>query len=245
VADEMRALDELVTGLAAHELDAMRRGGALDVAKLAAVDRALQPVVIRLFLAERIGSMRRIARAHVDAILSLSLEGGPSASYDLPHGWRAERDYNLLRIVSSDSHGDAAREFSVPLNLSGTTIVDAADFEFSAATLSAADASASMPENLYVAIFDAAALTDAGLVVRNFVRGDRIHPLGMSGARKVKDVFIDRKLARTRRKTYPIVSLAGEVVWIPGLARASAAIVTKATEAAVRVEARERSESVV
>jgi len=61
----------------------------------------------------------------------------------------------------------------------------------------------------------------------------------MSGERKVQDVFIDRKLVRSRRGTYPIVTLGREVVWIPGFARARAAIVTKSTEAAVRVEARE------
>jgi tRNA(Ile)-lysidine synthase len=233
----MRALDELVTEIAARELDSLRSHDALDVSKLALLHRAVQPVVIRLFLAERIGGLRRISRAHVDAIVRLALEGGPSASFDLPHGYCAERGYNLLRIVHLDAGREVTQEFSLPLKLDGATTVDAAGFEFRAATISAAEIS--MPENLFVALFDAAAVTDAGLVVRNFVRGDRIRPLGMSGARKVKDVFIDRKLARSRRSTYPIVTLGREVVWIPGFARAGAAVVTKSTEAVVRVEARE------
>ena len=237
VADEMRSLDELVTAIAAREFDALRSHDALDVSKLALVHRAVQPVVIRLFLAERIGGLRRISRAHVDAILRLALEGEPSASYDLPHGYRAEREYNLLRIVHLDAGREVTPEFSQPLKLDGATIVDAAGFEFRAATISAADIS--MPEDLFVALFDAAAVSDAGLVVRNFILGDRISPLGMSGERKVKEVFIDRKLARSRRGTYPIVTLGREVVWIPGFARARAAIVTKSTEAVVRVEARE------
>ena len=36
------------------------------------------------------------------------------------------------------------------------------------------------------------------LTVRNFREGDRIAPLGMSGHRKVKDIFIDHKLAAGR-----------------------------------------------
>jgi tRNA(Ile)-lysidine synthase len=92
---------------------------------------------------------------------------------------------------------------------------------------------------LHVALFDAAAIADAGLVVRNFIRGDRIHPIGMRGERKVKDVFIDRKIPRLERRRFPIVTLAGEVAWLPGLARGSAALISNATETILRVEARE------
>ena len=98
VADEMRSLDDLVTAIAARELDAMRvRGGAIDVSGFAAVNRAVQAAAIRLFLSERIGSLRRVSRAHVEAIRELIIEGGPSDSIDLPGGWRAEREYNFLR----------------------------------------------------------------------------------------------------------------------------------------------------
>jgi tRNA(Ile)-lysidine synthetase-like protein len=93
--------------------------------------------------------------------------------------------------------------------------------------------------DLCVALFDAAAIADAGLVVRNFIRGDRIHPIGMRGERKVKDVFIDRKIPRLDRRRFPIVTLAGEVAWLPGLARGSAALISNATETILRVEARE------
>ena len=69
LASEMRSLDDLVTAIAARELDAMRvSGGALDVSGFGAVNRAVQAVAIRLFLAEQIGSLRRISRAHVEAI---------------------------------------------------------------------------------------------------------------------------------------------------------------------------------
>ena len=100
LADEMRSLDDLVTAIAARELDAMRvGGGAFDVSGFGAVNLAVQAVVIRLFLSERMGSLRRISRAHVEAIRELILEGGPSDSIDLPGGWRAEREYNFLRLA--------------------------------------------------------------------------------------------------------------------------------------------------
>jgi tRNA(Ile)-lysidine synthase len=192
--------------------------------------------VLRLYLSARIGTMRRITRAHLEALRRLVLAGGPSDSIDLPAGWRAEREYNLFRIINTVAASD--EPFSVPLSLDGITIVEAANYRFDASTINV-DAADAWPRDLHVALFDAAAITDAGLVVRNFIRGDRIQPLGMRGARKVKDVFIDRKIPRLERRRFPIVTLAGQVAWLPGLARGRAALIGNATETVLRVEARE------
>jgi tRNA(Ile)-lysidine synthase len=238
VADEMRSLDDLVTAIAARELDAMRvGGGALDVSGFGAVNRAVQAVAIRLFLSERMGSLRRISRAHIEAIRELILQGGPSDSIELPGGWRAEREYNFLWLVNVRDRKADNTAFSVPIAVDGVTIVEAAGFRFEASTLAAADVP--MPERLSVAIFDAAKIGDAGLVARNFVNGDRIHPMGMRGTRKVHDVFVDRKLPRARRQRFPVVMVGDTIAWLPGLARGDCALVTKATETALRVEASE------
>ncbi len=238
VADEMRSLDDLVTVIAARELDAMRvGGGALDVSGFAAVNRAVQAVAIRVFLSERMGSLRRISRAHVEAIRELILEGGPSDSIDLPGGWRAEREYNFLRLMNVRERKAGTGEFSVPIAADGITIVEAAGFQFEASTIAAADAP--MPESLSVAIFDAAKIGDAGMVARNFINGDRIHPMGMRGTRKVHDVFVDRKLPRARREHFPVVMVGDTIAWLPGLARGDCALVSNATETALRVEASE------
>ncbi len=240
LAGEMRSLDDLVTAIAARELDAMRvGGGAFDVSGFGAVNLAVQAVVIRLFLAERMGSLRRISRAHVEAIRELILEGGPSDSIDLPGGWRAEREYNFLRLVNALERKADNAAFSVAIAADGITIVEAAGFKFEASTIAAADAP--MPVSLSVAMFDAAKIADTGLVARNFIRGDRIHPMGMRGTRKVHDVFVDRKLPRARRERFPVVMVGDTIAWLPGLARGDCALVTKATETALRVEASEVS----
>jgi tRNA(Ile)-lysidine synthase len=125
----------------------------------------------------------------------------------------------------------------VAIAVDGITIVGAAGIRFEASTIAAADAS--MPESLSVAMFDAATIAGAGLVARNFMQGDRIHPLGMRGTRKVHDVFVDRKIPRARRERFPIVVAGDTVAWLPGLARADWALVTKSTETVLRVEASE------
>jgi tRNA(Ile)-lysidine synthase len=238
LAGEMRSLDELVTSIASRELDTMRvSGGALDVSGFGAVNRAVQAVVIRLFLSERMGSLRKISREHVESVLHLILEGGPSDSIDLPGGWRARREYNFLRFVDAREEKAGIAGFSVAIAPEGITVVEAAGFKFEASTIAAADAF--MPDSLSVAMFDAAKIADTGLVARNMMKGDRIHPMGMRGTRKLHDVFVDRKLPRARRGRFPVVTIGDTIAWLPGLARADCALVTKATETILRVEATE------
>jgi tRNA(Ile)-lysidine synthase len=236
VADEMRSLDELVVAIAERELDAMRiGGGALDVSGFGAVNRAVQGAVIRLFIAERMGTLRRISRAHIEAIRELIVEGGPSDSIDLPGGWRAAREYNSFRLTKARERKADSAEFSVVIVPDEITIVEKAGFKFAASTIAAAEAS--MPESLSVAMFDAAKIAESQLLARNFMRGDRVHPIGMRGSRKVHDVFVDRKIARARRPRFPVVTVGGEIAWLPGLVRADCALVTKATETILKVEA--------
>lgn len=236
VAAEMRSVDDFMAAAGSIELGAMRcDDGAVDVTRFASLAPALQMTVLRLYLNERMVSLRRITRAHLEAIRRLVLEGGPSDSINLPNGWRAEREYNLLRVVNTTPAD--AEVFSVRLSLDGITTVEAAGYRFEASMIAAGGLSA--PDDLRVALFDAAKIRDSGLWVRNFIRGDRVTPLGMVGVRKVKDVFIDRKLPRASRARFPIVTIGGEVAWLPGLVRGSAALVTQGSEIVLRVEARE------
>lgn len=58
------------------------------------------------------------------------------------------------------------------------------------------------------------------LTVRSRLPGDRIQPLGLNGSKKVKDIFIDDKIAPSQRQRIPIVTDAdGSVIWIPGVRR--------------------------
>ncbi len=56
------------------------------------------------------------------------------------------------------------------------------------------------------------------LIVRTREPGDRIQLVGMSGTKKVKDLFIDEKINVQDRNVWPIITdQSGEILWIPGL----------------------------
>ena len=82
-------------------------------------------------------------------------------------------------------------------------------------------------------------VVDAGelgshLTVRYRRPGDRLHPLGAPGRKKVQDVLVDRKVPRDDRDTVPIVTTEmGEIVWVAGHALEDRFRVTPLTRSVV------------
>jgi tRNA(Ile)-lysidine synthase len=93
-----------------------------------------------------------------------------------------------------------------------------------------------LPNDLWEVAADAHAVA-APLLVRSVRRGDRIRPLGMRGHRKLHDIFVDRKLPRDERWSLPVIEAAGKILWVPGVVRSSAAPITPATRATLRLAA--------
>jgi len=82
-------------------------------------------------------------------------------------------------------------------------------------------------------VIDASAL-GSHLIVRYRRPGDRLHPLGASGRRKVQDVLVDRKVPRDDRDTVPIVTTeTGEIIWVAGQVLAEPFRVTPLTKSVV------------
>ncbi len=79
------------------------------------------------------------------------------------------------------------------------------------------------------ATMDAAGIA-APLIVRNWAPGDRVRPLGMTGTRKLQDLFVDRKVPRADRLRVPVVAdTSGRILWVAGHVIAEEFRVTPAT----------------
>jgi tRNA(Ile)-lysidine synthase len=61
----------------------------------------------------------------------------------------------------------------------------------------------------------------------------------MEGSRKLHDIFIDRKLGRARRHSFPVITLEGQVAWLPGLVRGRIALIGPETVRVLRLQALE------
>ena len=55
------------------------------------------------------------------------------------------------------------------------------------------------------------------VTVRNRRPGDRLHPLGAAGSRRLKEVLIDRRVPKDLRDRIPLLCLGERIVWVPGI----------------------------
>jgi tRNA(Ile)-lysidine synthase len=144
------------------------------------------------------------------------------------------RQYDRLRVADHVPAGRA--NFSTPLAFEGTTEILEAGLAFEASLVGAGQVA--MPSDHSSALFDVQAIAAEGLTARNFKPGDRIRPLGMAGTRKVKDVFIDRKLPPRLRGRFPVIAMGRQIVWLPGILRGEGALVSTASETVLQIRAR-------
>ena len=78
---------------------------------------------------------------------------------------------------------------------------------------------------LYTKVFDCDKITYA-MVVRNRIDGDKITVSSEGKTKKLKDIFIDRKIPKDERNLVPVVSSGKDVIWLVGI-RDSADFVPK------------------
>jgi len=227
--DEQLVLDQF----GFSELEVCRHGDGLDRVRLMQEPVALQRLILRNWIEARCGSLRGFEYAHIEALRELASTGPANGRLAIPGGWELQREYDALRLVKGE-RGFKPNGYLYSLKLGETLRVCEAKVELISNLVPSSVSGLAM--DLSEAYFDADALPEP-LVVRNFRRGDRFEPLGMSGRKKVKDLFIDRKVALTERANLPMLIGGGQVLWIPGHGRSRAALVTSSSRAIARIKA--------
>lgn len=141
---------------------------------------------------------------HIDIILDLISSRRANAFVNLPNDVLARKNYNSFELV---------RE---------TEVISSYEIEF--------DSYVSLPNNHVIELventednsnnicrLDSKEIT-LPLIVRTRRVGDKMKVKGLNGTKKIKDIFIDKKLSMKKRDVWPIVlDSKGNVVWIPGI----------------------------
>ena len=151
----------------------------------------------------------------------------------IPGGWELVRDYDRIKL-KKQLRRETPLCYQHPLEIGSMLTIAEAGLEFSSSRVAGPSA---LPDSLFEAVFDAASL-QAPLVVRNFRNGDRFEPFGMSGHKKIKDLFIEKRLPLSVRKHWPLLVCADDILWIPGYGRSRRALVSSSTRTVLRLAAR-------
>jgi tRNA(Ile)-lysidine synthase len=222
----IREEDQLLDGLARQKLEELCAGGGLRREGLLAEPAAMQRRLLRLWIEKARGNLRGLGFVHVDDLLRLIKDGPPQGRLALPGALELAREYGTLKLVRRTT-GFKRSCYSYEFNAGSSLRIPQAGSEIRSEVIKAP--LVRYPADFKEAVFDSACLTGP-LAVRNFRRGDYFQPLGMTGHKKIKDLFIENKLTLSARANWPLLVLGREVLWIPGYGRSELAKVTRQTE---------------
>jgi tRNA(Ile)-lysidine synthase len=207
LAEEAHLLERVV-------LEALEAAGAgagavaIRADALEGSEPALRRLALRALAERATGRTVSLGRRQAERLMRLAslAEGG---AVDLGHGVRAICEHGLIRFVVT-SEADAAPE-PVSLRVPGSCRLGHWEVR---AELHPSPVEPAGPD---LATLDAEALGEQ-LVVRTWREGDRMRPLGMDGTKSLQDLFTDRGVPRSLRHHLPVVTAAGHVVWVAGVA---------------------------
>jgi tRNA(Ile)-lysidine synthase len=188
--------------------DAKDAGGVLSLSAFADFPLALQRRVVRA-ASESLGM--RLDFHHVEEVLALgSAHVGPAKSTVLPDGWVVSRNKGELCFeMQSDTPRKVDYEYRLPVP--GSVEVQETESRFEVVLVSGKAAEGYNPEDL----LDRALLA-SDLRVRNWRPGDRFWPAHTKGAKKIKELLQERRVAGPERQLWPVVVSGSDVVWVRG-----------------------------
>jgi tRNA(Ile)-lysidine synthase len=206
----------------------------LSAVQLARLHRALLRRVIRHSVLALTGSLNRLDHNHVEAVARLIAHRGPAKQLDLPQAIGVTRDGDEICFAIGPQ---AIRpQFEYRISGTGTTRIPEIGKTLRLMETGFNGLPAAFRKYpLEKAFFDLDALSFP-LVVRNFRPGDRFTPLGITGSQKVKDFFINQKVPRFKRHTYPLLLSKGKIIWVGGRRIDDSVKVTETTRRVLQAE---------
>lgn len=169
--------------------------------------------VLRAGAGEALGPLWDWGYVHFQALAHAVRRGQTGHTVVLPGGSEARVEYGTLIIGPRAAQPEADAIKPRPLPVPGRVAVPEAGVELEAAIVQRDEAPKPGPDT---AVLDPALAH--GLQVRGWQPGDRFHPLGAPGSKKLHDFFIDTKVPRRRRATVPLVIHPEKgIIWVVGL----------------------------
>lgn len=235
LAETLRGEEEWLESLAtAARARVQNSPSVISLERLAAEPVALRARILRQWL-EQNEKVRAVKFRHLESLLALSA-GRLRQRIEMPGKVAVRREGDRLLLEPKLAEPDVS-VYCYALSPGQEIMIAEAGWRVTMTppTCWGGSLQQACIVNPWQAIFDAATLP-VTLVVRNFQSGDWIHPLGMKGRKKLRDIFIDAKVPPARRRLLPLVATDTEVTWVPGYVRGETAKVTATTRWVCRVE---------
>ena len=196
----LRQDEAYLAAQAAQFLRENASGLSVSAGKLSALPAPVASRAVRALFGEKLGSV------HVEAVLALARDGGPSDKVSLP-GFTVRREYDVL--TAAPAHEDTTfEETEIPLDR--PVIIEDIRLKIECVPYE--------PGGIYNSLTNFPIKRDkikAGIYVRPRRTGDVLRLPG--GSRSVKKLMIDRKIPASTRNRLPVFVSGDEVLAVYGL----------------------------
>jgi tRNA(Ile)-lysidine synthase len=204
--EDLAALEEL----ASPALEPATRAGEvrLDRARLRSMPPGLRKHAMRLAALRLLGDLQGFSERHIASIEGLASGPASGGTLDLPRDVTATAHHDALVLArGGPAPSPALPAEGVRLPVPGEARLG--PLVATAGPVAPAGAMASVS-------LDAGAL-GAELCVRRWRAGDRMQPAGMTGTKKLQDIFVDARVPREQRGAVPVFESARGIAWLGGL----------------------------
>ena len=189
----------------------------LDLTQLADMPEGLRYRLLRYALIQLRGEAADIEATYYRALQKLIREGQTGAQVPLIGAISARRGYNSIELstYTPEEAPEPAIRGRWILPVPGKVTAPELDLTLQAQVMAQRPDELGEAKGCQITV-DAQAIGDE-LFVRTWRPGDSFQPLGLSGHKKLQDIFVDEKVPRRQRGRVPLlVTGDDEIVWVVG-----------------------------
>jgi tRNA(Ile)-lysidine synthase len=212
------------------------------VGELRTLNPALRRRVLRHAFKKLAGTLEEVTLRHINSLSDLIDSPRPNSRLALPHGVSAVREYDGLMFAHSDDAVLRIRPATVPEAEFELLISEPGSYQLPNGGSLTVEVTGATPltKDADSACFDPGRIPFPWLL-RTFRPGDRMTPFGMVGRKKVKDIFIDRKIPLSERRRLPLLFCGNDLIWIAGVCASELSRIDTPSAATVQVTWHARS----
>lgn len=189
----------------------------IDLKKFSNLHQPLQSRILRQIIEEVKGSLQGITFSHIEAILNLIKNGPAQGRLNLPANIIVEKEYDILSIYEGERKKEVKKGEGkyVPIRLPGMTKIDGLKIQTQIVKKNTISTLHSLPYTSTNACLDYDKV-ELPLLLRHRKKGDRFHPYGMKGSKKIKDFFVDLKIPNKIRDKIFLLEDKKGIIWVVG-----------------------------
>ena len=187
------------------EKDRVLIDGKINIDLFVELDDFIQKEILYLLLNDFYqDDLILVCEKHINLILNLIKSRKSNATLNLPNNVIGKKNYNYFELIrDTDIISGYEMEFDDFVELPNNHFIERVED--------------TVDNSNYVCRLNSDEIT-LPLIVRTRKIGDKMYVKGLNGSKKIKDIFIDKKLSLQNRDSWPIVlDSNGNIVWIPGI----------------------------